>query len=268
MLVHLSYIFLLYLSLMLPIHAQQYHYSEGGFLSFGARSIEAYFFNGAEKELLIIDEGDGKAHYGSLRKAMQASNCNAGINGSFFAANAKRSPLGLVRSNGKSINPFAKNTFTVAGILYDTGSEIKLERSGELSTPIAEIRQAIQAGPFLIENGQAIPKLNQVKNARRSFIASNGKGRWCIGISSSMTLAGLSEFLLKKGVLGNFKVTTALNLDGGGSSSFWVKTGKIYYSSYKTVRNYVGIQSRKPSKPSNENEDCLEKDSSPKKQSD
>lgn len=230
---------------MLPVQAQQHHYSEGGFLSFGARSIEAYFFNSMEEKMCVIDEGDAQPRYGSLRKAMQSTVHNAGINGSFFGADVKRRPLGLVRSNGKSISPFAKNTFVVAGIVYDTGKDIKLERSGKLSTPIAKMRHAIQGGPFLVENGKAISKLNDKKNSRRSFIASNGEGRWCIGVSSTMTLAQLSQFILKKGVLGDFKVDIALNLDGGGSSSFWVKTSEIYYPSLKTVRNYIGIQSRK-----------------------
>lgn len=246
--VRLPFTFLLCLAFILPLQAQQYHYSEGGFFSYGARSIEAYFFNSTQEEMLVIDEGDGAPRYGSLRKAMQSSCHNAGINGSFFGADVKRRPLGLVRSNDTNISPFAKNTFVVAGIVYDTGKDMKLERSCKLSTPIAKMRNAIQGGPFLVENGKAIAKLNDKKRSRRSFIANNGKGRWCIGVSSTMTLAQLSQFLLKKGVLGNFKVDIALNLDGGGSSCFWINTSDIYYPSLKTVRNYIGIQSRKRDK--------------------
>ena len=43
------------------------------------------------------------------------------------------------------------------------------------------------------------------------------------------------------GALGNFRVETALNLDGGSSSAFWCHETGISYPAFKQVRNYLGV---------------------------
>ncbi len=191
-----------------------------------------------------MDEGDVRSpRYGSLEKAMQRSTCLAGINASYFAADEQHSPIGLVISQGQQISPFSQGRFTVAGTLYDTGKELKLERSAKLSSPTKKMQAAIQAGPFLIEDGKMLAGLDDTKIAARSFVATDGQGRWCIGMASARSLKDLAETLQKKGSLGDFRVKTALNLDGGSSCSFWAWK-HTYIPSYKQVRNYAGIRPR------------------------
>ncbi len=207
--------------------------------------IDAWFFHSRTSKLLVLDEGDGNKRYGSLERAMERENCVAGTNGGYFSADSTSSPIGLVRHGGKRLHPLATEGFTVAGVLYDTGHELKLERSARLSTPGAAIQEAIQGGPFLVENARPVPGLNATRSARRTFVATDGAGNWCLGVSSSLTLDALARWLNTPGSLGSFKVKTALNLDGGTSSAFWVKSPKVHYPGIKPVRNYIGITPRR-----------------------
>lgn len=239
------YLLILLLSfLSFPAAAQYRNFERGNILLFNYESIQAYFFNSLEMALHVMDEGDEQpTKYGSLEQAMQRSTCVAGINASYFAADTQHSPIGLVITQSKKIAPFVQGRFTVAGTLYDTGSELKLERSSQLTTPISKMKAAIQAGPFLVEQGKAVSGLDDAKVAARSFIATDGKGRWCIAMSSARSLQQLAKELEQSGTLGEFKVQTALNLDGGSSCSFWVWK-HCYVPSYKQVRTYAGIKPR------------------------
>ncbi len=203
--------------------------------------IDAWFFSSAEHALVVLDEGKGTPRYGSLEKAMQQGRCTAGINGGYFGADELRTPLGLLRHAGKEVSPLATGSFTVSGLLYDTGSDVRLERSGRPSTPRLRMREAIQGGPFLVEHGRKIKELNATKRARRSFVATDGRGNWCLGMSSPMTLEELASWLASGKALGCFRVKTALNMDGGTSSAFWSATPHVHKPGAKAVRNYIGI---------------------------
>ncbi len=218
----------------------------GGFFSFlsPAPQLDVWFFSSADHGLLVLDEGDKGTRYGSLEHAMRAGQCLAGINGGYFAADASHSPLGLLRHQGREVSPMASGSFTVAGVLYDTGRELRLERSRRLLTSTSRMREAIQGGPFLVEYGRRISGLNDTKRARRSFVATDGKGNWCLGVSSSMTLHELADWLATPNALGCFRVHAALNMDGGTSSAFWVAEPLVHKPGVKAVRNYIGIVPR------------------------
>lgn len=205
--------------------------------------ISLYIFDSSQFRLLVVDEDSVSApRYGSIDKAMTETGCTAGINGSFFSANSIGSPLGLSISSGKRISPFASASFAVSGVLYDDGKKIALVRSKNFKQgELTNLRQAIQGGPFLIENGRPVTGLHDTKIAMRTFVATDGKGKWCIGNSSSLSLKALAEWLSTPDLFGDFKIKTALNLDGGSSSAYWVRKPHLNYPSIKQVRNYVGI---------------------------
>lgn len=218
---------------------------QGGLLSLlGANTdrIEAHFFRAHEVGLYIVDEGDGQPRYGSLEAAMKKERCLAGVNGGYFGADVARTPIGLVRHAGVTISPFSAKGFTVAGVVYDTGETIRMERSSRLRAPLESMREAIQGGPFLLEQGRAIQGLEKTKKASRTFIATDGSGRWCIAVTSPLTLHELAVWLAQKGSMGGFRVYSALNLDGGSSSAFW--DAETSLPGFKAVRNYVGVRPR------------------------
>ncbi len=220
--------------------------SQRSFLSLFSSTafIKAYAFSSPQHRLIVVDEGDSSPLYGNLRKAMSQYSCVAGVNGGFFYDDDTKSPIGLVISNGKLISPVSTNGFMSVGILYDTGKTIKLERRQKLSTPLPLIKQAIQSGPFLVENGKVVAGLNNSNKDKRTFVATDGKGKWLIGISSALTLRELANWLAESPPEIGFIVVAALNLDGGSSTAFYNKSTNTHYPSLKRVRNYIGIQSR------------------------
>lgn len=220
----------------------------GGLLSLlgvGEQRIDAHFFNAGESELCVVDEGGDTPRYGTLEAAMKQERCTAGVNGGYFSAGTTRTPIGLLRHEGRTITPLGTKGFTVAGVVYDTGSAIRLERSARVRVPVQSMREAIQGGPFLVEQGRVISGLEKQKKAARTFIATDGAGRWCIAVSSPLTLHELATWLVEPGSMGSFRVQTALNLDGGSSSAFWDKAAGVYIPGLKAVRNYVGVRPRR-----------------------
>ncbi len=208
--------------------------------------INAFFFNSKTHRLVVLDEGDlQKPQFGSLDKAMRSSPCVAGVNGGFFGADPEGSPLGILVQGGKRKSPLATGSFTVSGIIWDSGKGIFLQRSKSFeSQKGTSPREALQGGPFLIENGKAISGLNNTKTTYRTFIATDRQGNWCIAMTSPLTLAELASWLATPGSLGSFSVKAALNLDGGSSSAFWCHASGVYYPSMKSVRNYLGVAPR------------------------
>ena len=122
---------------------------------------------------------------------MRKSPCVAGVNGGFFSADAEGTPLGLVVQDGKRLSPLATGSFAVSGVVYEGGRDgLTLIRSSVLRRMrrLPAMQAAIQGGPFLVENGSAVKGLNAQKSTYRTFIATDGGRRWCIGVSSSLTL--------------------------------------------------------------------------------
>lgn len=217
---------------------------DAGFFFSGDR-LRLYFFDEKSHSLKVLDEGDSeeKRKYGDHEKAFVSSACIAGVNGGFFTKENK--PLGLVVQDGKKLHVLETGSFTVAGVLYDTGKSIHLIRSKKyLSGKIPLPKEALQGGPFLVEKGVKIKGLDKEKIASRTFIATDGKGKWCIGVSSPLSLDAIAEWLTNSKALGNFKIREALNLDGGSSSLFWTKKEGSKISPLKPVRNYLGIAPR------------------------
>ena len=211
----------------------------------GEEKLEVYCFRAGETELVVMDEGNlAKPRYGSLAAALAANGCRTGSNGGYFAAGEAGVPLGLVRHEGKTVSRLATKGFSVAGVLYDDGKTLRLERSNRLSIPAGSMREAVQGGPFLVEAGRPIAGLNAQKSACRTFIATDGRGNWCLGISTPMTLRALAEHLARPGALRGFRVQTALNLDGGSSTALQCEGHRVQ-SNLKPVRNYIGLRPRR-----------------------
>lgn len=209
-----------------------------------SQRIDAHFFRAGESELCVLDEGDATPRYGTLEAAMKKERCSAGVNGGYFSAGVARTPIGLVRHGGKTISPLGTKGFTVAGVVYDTGSTVCLVRTGSLRAPLESMCEAIQGGPFLVEHGRVVPGLEKQKKAARSFIATDGAGGWCLAVTSPLTLHELACWLAEPGCLGSFRVQTALNLDGGSSCAFWDQAAGVHLPGFKPVRNYVGVRPR------------------------
>lgn len=242
-------LFLLFFCCIPSVLAQHSVISRGGSIWLGGEKMDLYLFKDDSFGLRVMDEGDSKTklQYGGHEKAFKARRCIMGVNGGFFTK--ENNPLGLVVQNGKRLHTLETGSFAVAGVLFDNGKKVGLLRARDyLALPKEKrtaVREALQGGPFLVENGKPVKGLDGEKKASRTFAATNGKGLWCLGVTSSLTLKELAVWLADVKEMKGFTVKQALNLDGGSSSLFWLKSKGSLMEPIKPVRNYLGVAERK-----------------------
>lgn len=199
--------------------------------------IQGVFFQAKDYTFQVIDNPQpGKSN---LEQAMQAGGFVAGINGGYFHGDF--TPLGLVVAESKEIHRFQRAKL-LSGLLVVRNSGPALIRAGEFTTA-KDFRAALQAGPFLVDEGKTVTGLESTKLARRTVVASNGKGGFAILLLSPVSLADAGAILGSRSIFHNWPVQRALNMDGGSSSALWVATQPkpFYISEFGSVRNYLGI---------------------------
>jgi len=107
------------------------------------------------------------------------------------------------------------------------------------------VREALQAGPFLIENSKPVAGLNATRSAARTVVVADASGRFGFVVCRSATLAGMAAILATADQFPGGKITRALNLDGGSSTGLWVRDERPFYlREFKDVRNYLAVVAR------------------------
>jgi len=186
----------------------------------------------------VMDNPDGAFDLGS---AAEKRGALAGVNGGYFQPD--RTPLGLVVRKSVEIHPL-EHAKLLSGVLSVTPTAITLQRTGAFKTSPA-VREALQAGPFLVEQGKPIVGLEATKDAARTVVFQDAKGRSGFLMCKSTTLAGLAEILSTAAIFPEGGIVRAMNLDGGTSSALWVRGAPPFYAhEWKTVRNYLAIVPR------------------------
>ena len=187
----------------------------------------------------VMDNPDGAfdlASAGAKRGAL------AGVNGGYF--HPDRTPLGLVIRQGVQLHPQEKAPL-LSGILSITPGAVAIQRTATFR-PSAAVREALQAGPFLVEGGKPIAGLNATKAAARTVVFQDAKGRAGFLICKSVTLAEMAAILATPALFPEGKILRALNLDGGSSTALWVCGEPPFYErEWKSVRNYLAIVPRR-----------------------
>ncbi len=178
-----------------------------------------------------------------LGEALAAHGAFAGTNGNYFHPDF--TPLGLVIASGKILHPQEKAKL-LSGLLVVRGGKIQLVRSEHFKFG-PDIQEALQTGPWLVENGSPVPGLNAARFARRTLISTTAKGGWALITMSPVTLADAAGLLLRKEFLEHWATANALNLDGGSSTSLYAGatgTPLIEIPSFGSVANYLAIVPR------------------------
>lgn len=201
--------------------------------------IHIVFFDICKCDLRVIDHPE---EAGDLEDAMLANKCLAGVNGNYF--HPDRTPLGLVISDGAGVHPLERAKL-LSGILVSRPGHFSLLRYTEF-TPEKSTTQALQAGPFFIDKGAAVPGLEATRVADRTVILSDGKNLGALLVCRSATLAETAAILATPGIITEMHITRALNLDGGSSTGLWVDAlpKPLYISEMKSVRNYLALVPR------------------------
>ncbi|MEI6279534.1 MAG: phosphodiester glycosidase family protein [Verrucomicrobiae bacterium] len=197
--------------------------------------VTAIIFSARSYSLRVVESPSPGST--KLAGVLAAAGCVAGVNGGYFQADFR--PVGLVIAAGREVHAFEKAKL-LAGVLAVRGRGIEIVRAARFKNS-GDVREAIQCGPVLVENGSPTTGLNAERSARRTIVATDGHGQWALIYITSVTLADSARILTTPGVLRG--VATALNLDGGSSSGLWAAStpSPVSLPELGHVRNYLGI---------------------------
>jgi hypothetical protein len=197
--------------------------------------IHAVAFSAQDCTFALMDDPDGAY---DLASAARKRSALAAVNGGYFHPN--RTPLGLRIRQGKEIHPLEKAKL-LSGLLTVSGGRIALLRTGEFKRTNA-LREAVQAGPFLVDRNRPVTGLNGTRSAQRTAIIAGPQQQFGLVVISHTTLAEAAAILATPSLLGNWNVTRALNLDGGSSTGLWVAGENPFYQrEWRDVRDFVAI---------------------------
>lgn len=209
----------------------------------GDRTIKVSGVSFDEKKATFRVLDNPPAARKSLSALLAAHGAFAGVNASYFHEDF--TPLGLVVTDGATIHGFERAKL-LSGVLAVRKGGIQLVRSGAFK-PGPDIREAVQSGPWLVENGAPVAGLETGRLHRRTAVATDGQGHWAILTTGPVSLADTARILSLKDLTGSWTIADALNLDGGGSTSlFAAGDGRTFFDlpSFGPVRNYLAIASR------------------------
>lgn len=184
---------------------------------------------------------DDPASAFDLASAAKKRGALAAVNGGYFQPD--RTPLGLRVRQGREIHPLERAKL-LSGLIVVSGERISLLRLGEFKRTPA-LREALQAGPFLVDAGKPVVGLNASRDDARTAVFTDSAGRWGLVISDSISLADLGAILATPGAVPGVKITRALNLDGGSSTGLWIASEPpFYHRELRNVRDFLAIVPR------------------------
>ena len=200
-------------------------------------------FASSKCTLRVVDQRD-RATARNLGVAMkELPRVVAGVNGGFFGVDFK--PLGLVVDQGRRVGAWQKSSLLGGAVVVRKGRIMLLWRDEFQDAP--GITDLLQAGPRLVNHGEAITGLETSRTRPRTFIATDNSGHWLLGIAQSTTLQRLAQILATPGLVPGVEIDRALNFDGGHSTGLWLRTadGTVQYErELSTVRNFVAVVER------------------------
>lgn len=210
----------------------------------GQVRIRAVLFSEDKVEIRVFEQTDRNTAL-SLADFLTREKALAGCNGGYFKMR-DFGVYGLQISHGIATGEVG-NVSEWEGAFLVRNGKLGIERARSLSA-IHEITEMVQCSPFLVEQGKAIfPSAANEPEVRRTFVATDGKGKWLIGICNQISLSGLGRVLAKGSVIPEIHVQTAMNLDGGPSSGLWSRDNKGQVFEFKEasrVKNMIALFAR------------------------
>lgn len=192
---------------------------QSSFVTSGHRTVQVQsaLFPRGRVTIGIVDYPLGGPVGESVRRAF-SPDVVAAVTGGFFVAGYR--PKGLLEIAGSVREPARADLSGIAGSMVD-GTPVVMPSAG-VST--GSLKDAIQAGPFVVDPGGAFGIQNDDRqHARRAivFLAGDDIG---IALTSSCTLYELAEGLTRSpAAFGVERVERALNLSGGPSAGIAVR---------------------------------------------
>jgi len=211
-------------------------------------TFEGVAFDSRSAVLKVADQAGGPGtQFPDAAAAGRALGGSAAINAGFFTPEG--APLGLVVAGGNTSGRWNGSSSLGSGVwALDAAGASAISRREKLGRAVAgRMRELIQAGPLLVENGGAVAGLEATKTSARIAILWNGGSQWWIGRASPCTLAAFSQ-AISLGNPAGWKARQALNLDGGRSADLWISAevsgGPITHRTVwnRPVRNFLVLK--------------------------
>jgi len=208
-------------------------------------TLHGYHFNQKTETLRVIDRNATQlAPWKTLGEAFASSRALAGCNGGFTLPDGK--PIGIVISDSARFGQLETKPGPTSGLILVKWNSISLLNAAHATeADLMGATQAIQGGPFLVEKGHSIAGLDSKSYSRRTVLLGSGTGEWAILYAPSATLQDLANLLGDGKSFTRFKVSTALNLDGGLSSAMWIHLGDgappVYLKEVNPVRTGIAV---------------------------
>lgn len=179
--------------------------------------LHLVFFDAASCRLAVVAQ-DARQTALSVADAAAAANAIAACNGGYFDVKAF-TPAGFQIANGKrdgkiTSNPLAGYVATRNGV-----PEIATLESFKDDPSVTEY---LDCNPLYVMDGRAL-KLGYGPRNTRTFVMTDQRGHWAIGVCRNLGLQELADILTTTSIISEMKVERALNLDGGPWSSLWCK---------------------------------------------
>jgi len=202
--------------------------------------VSLVFFTISGLTFEVVANTDGQIQ--GLQELIESRGGLTGVNGGYFAANLD--PIGLLISNGRLVHPLQKAKL-LSGVFYVKNNRPWLARMREFPGTKG-VQEAIQCGPFLVDGGRTVTGLNTERVAARTFVFSCGPTVWGLGICRSVSLEDMGDILAQTPVVPDHPILRALNLDGGSSTTFYVKTDDqtIFSEGRPVVSNYLVLKAK------------------------
>lgn len=204
-----------------------------------ATKLNLIFFDTVKCSMRVVDRSSkDDAH--SLAKTLKGAEAIAGCNGGYFTPEFQ--PLGLVISQGKRTGAFECSSLLGGVLMVRKGRPMLLWR--DEFTEVSGITDLLQAGPRLVNGGKSVAGLEALRRRPRTVLLTDNNGHWAIGSTGWVSLRELSDILATPGIITEFSIERALNLDGGSSCGLWWKdvTGSEHSERESaTVRNFLVI---------------------------
>ncbi len=188
----------------------------------GSIKLQLVFFEESKTTLRVVSNTDRASGQG-LDAWGHSTGALAVCNGGYFEV-GKLLPSGIEISQGKRSGTLLKREWG-GGFGVKDGRPALIWDEEFHDDP--KLTDYLQCSPWLVSDGRPWPMPKpakpEPKNAR-TFILTDQAGHWAIGIAENVGLLELAEILVTPGVVTEFTVKRALNLDGGPSTGLWFKT--------------------------------------------
>jgi uncharacterized protein YigE (DUF2233 family) len=192
-------------------------------------------------------QAEGRFPSGSARQIARLTKAAIVVNAGYF--DEKGRPLGYFRSGKRLLNSRLlfrgrKRALHLGAVFYVMKDFGKVGIVTREDFDSRGVREAFQAGPYLVRDGRPNPGLDAYREFRRAdrrtVLALEKGGRLIFMVSEEfgrgISWCELQNFLSRPSVDGGMEVVESMNLDGGSSSQLYVKGGaQTFYLSGRNV---------------------------------